>query len=253
MKKSIAKKGSKTFVLGDVHGGYRALLQCFERAKFNYKKDILIVLGDVCDGWPEVKECYDELLKIKNLFYIIGNHDYWALEWYRGDYIYGGIPNIYWTSQGGQATIDSYGGINWKMDDEHLSMISNGHVALEDTIDGKKVLFCHGGIEPNKDLSNQDPQDVMWDRELFNIAKRKHCSKSHYKYGGYDDIFIGHTTTRSVGGCMTPLHYCNVWNLDTGGGWGGKLTIMDVVTKEYWQSDFVYTLYPDIPGRGRKY
>ena len=30
---------------------------------------------------------------------------------------------------------------------------------------------------------------------------------------------------------------CEVWDLDTGGGYEGKLTIMNVHTKEYWQSD----------------
>jgi serine/threonine protein phosphatase 1 len=38
--------------------------------------------------------------------------------------------------------------------------------------------------------------------------------------------------------------------MDTGAGWAGKLTIMDVQTKEYWQSDPVQSLYPDaVPRR----
>jgi serine/threonine protein phosphatase 1 len=36
-----------------------------------------------------------------------------------------------------------------------------------------------------------------------------------------------------------------VWNIDTGAGFDGPLTLMDVNSKEYWQSDKVYTLYPD--------
>ena len=55
----------KKFVIGDIHGNYKALMQCLEKSKFNYKKDKLIVLGDTCDGLPDVKECFDELLKIK--------------------------------------------------------------------------------------------------------------------------------------------------------------------------------------------
>jgi serine/threonine protein phosphatase 1 len=47
-----------------------------------------------------------------------------------------------------------------------------------------------------------------------------------------------------------PLRYCEVTDLDTGGGWEGKLTIMDLDTREFWQSDFVYTLYPEEKGRG---
>ncbi|MFH1385027.1 MAG: metallophosphoesterase, partial [Candidatus Omnitrophota bacterium] len=65
----------KTFAIGDIHGAYKALIQCFERSKFDYKKDRLIVMGDVCDGYPDVKQCIDELLKVTRCDLVIGNHD----------------------------------------------------------------------------------------------------------------------------------------------------------------------------------
>ncbi len=43
---------------------------------------------------------------------------------------------------------------------------------------------------------------------------------------------------------LEPIHACNIWNIDTGAGWSGKLTIIDVDSKKYWQSD----LTPDIYG-----
>lgn len=49
---------------------------------------------------------------------------------------------------------------------------------------------------------------------------------------------------------MLPVKALNVYNLDTGGGWEGKVTIMDVDTKGYWQSDLVKELYPNEKGRG---
>lgn len=44
----------KRFVVGDIHGGYKALAQCLKRSEFDPEKDFLISLGDICDGWPEV-------------------------------------------------------------------------------------------------------------------------------------------------------------------------------------------------------
>jgi serine/threonine protein phosphatase 1 len=35
----------------------------------------------------------------------------------------------------------------------------------------------------------------------------------------------------------------NIWNLDTGAGFKGRLTIMEVETKAYWQSDLLTELY----------
>ncbi|MET0786893.1 MAG: metallophosphoesterase, partial [Paenisporosarcina sp.] len=64
----------RTFALGDVHGNYKGLMQCLKRSGFNNEKDTLIQLGDVVDGFSESFECVEELLKIKNLISIRGNH-----------------------------------------------------------------------------------------------------------------------------------------------------------------------------------
>ena len=245
------KNNKRQLVLGDPHGCYKGMLQCFERSNFDKEKDELIVLGDVCDGWSQVKECFDLLLECKNLIYVIGNHDKWALDWYTGAYIDGGLPDFWWTSQGGQATIDSYGGIKERMNPSHIAMIRGGHVAFEQSKNNRKQLFVHGGIDPNKKLENQDPEIVMWDRQLFESAHQKHYQKRKLKFGGYDDIFIGHTACQKKNKNNEPIpcHFCNVWNLDTGAGWSGVLTIMDAKTKKYWQSDDVEELYSDEKGR----
>ncbi|HNP96969.1 MAG TPA: metallophosphoesterase, partial [Cyclobacteriaceae bacterium] len=95
---------SKTFVIGDIHGSYRALLQCLELSSFNYHYDQLICLGDISDGWPETREAIDEMLKIRNLTFLLGNHDFWTLEWMETGY-----ADSTWLAQGGAATVRSYG------------------------------------------------------------------------------------------------------------------------------------------------
>ena len=65
---------------------------------------------------------------------------------------------------------------------------------------------------------------------------------------GYKDIFVGHTTTELYR-TLEPIHACNVWDVDTGAGWSGKLAIMDVETKKYWQSDLSKDLYGGTPDR----
>jgi len=62
-------------------------------------------------------------------------------------------------------------------------------------------------------------------------------------------VFVGHTTTQKPYPDMKPVHASNVWNLDQGAGWSGKLTLMNIDTKEYFQSDLVTELYPDELGR----
>jgi serine/threonine protein phosphatase 1 len=55
-------------------------------------------------------------------------------------------------------------------------------------------------------------------------------------------IFIGHSSTINWK-TDRPMRAANVWNLDTGAGSGGRLTIMDVETREFWQSDLMRELY----------
>jgi hypothetical protein len=69
------------------------------------------------------------------------------------------------------------------------------------------------------------------------------------KVKAYNEVFVGHTTTQKPYPDMKPVHASNVWNLDQGAGWSGKLTLMNIDTKEYFQSDLVTELYPDELGR----
>lgn len=226
----------RMYVIGDIHGAYKALLQCFERSQFDYKKDRLIVLGDVCDGYSEAKQCIDELLKIRHCDYIIGNHDLWALDWATR-----GIKEDIWLKQGGRETIASYGG--QEMPQAHVDFLKNAHLWIE--LKGR--LFVHGGFNPLAPIGEQRLEVLVWDRDLFYDARRKYLINPDFQYDGYTEIFIGHTTTQTFGS-LEPLKLCNVWNLDTGAGWSGKLTIMDVNTHQYWQSDLTPGLY-GIKGR----
>ena len=237
------------FVLGDPHGAYKALLQVMERSKFDTEKDTLIVLGDVVDGWSQVFECIQYLAKIPNIILIAGNHDEWAIDYLKR----GARPNI-WLSQGGQATLDSFMPLT---EDEKKEVYKFFVKRVPFYIDDKKRVFVHGGLNPFIPIEEQDKNEVMWDRDLILKAKMietnkinlpKHTDKYEKKLGDiYDEIYIGHTSTWSWS--KVPYHACNVWCLDQGAGWYGKLSIMNIDTKEFWQSDCVQDLYPDEFGR----
>ena len=70
----------KTFIVGDIHGAHKALLQVLERSGFDYENDMLITIGDIVDGWGDSFQVVEELLKIKNRIDIVGNHDDWFLD-----------------------------------------------------------------------------------------------------------------------------------------------------------------------------
>jgi serine/threonine protein phosphatase 1 len=261
----------RRFVIGDIHGNYNGLMQCLQRSGFDYKNDELISLGDVVDGHSQSFEVVDELLKIKNLIPIKGNHDDWFLQW-----INTGINPTTW-KQGQRATGESYlshsrpnepwfsiketpGGGKHCVETIKTNDIPDNHVNFFENqlpyyIDNENRLFVHGGF--NRHYSLEEQGDILWwDRDLWSQALSwesmgsvETIGKPAFKmHTNFDEIFIGHTSTQFWGKDV-PMKAANIWNLDTGGGWFGKVTIMDIDTKEYFQSDDGKSLYPDFTGR----
>ena len=95
---------------------------------------------------------------------------------------------------------------------------------------------------------------MYWDRSLWEmlLAMDKNLSEENPFYPQrlkhYKEIYIGHTPTIRIGQ-TTPINIANVWNMDTGAAYKSPLTIMDINTKEYWQSDNANELYPEETGR----
>jgi len=229
----------RSFVIGDIHGAYPALRQCLELCKFDYNSDLLICLGDVCDGWPQVKESVEELLKIRNLIYIMGNHDEWALNWFQT-----GIIKEFWKSQGGTSTINSYAG---GIPENHIGLLQNAH----DYFLQNNRLFVHGGIELDRSMEKQNREIFLWNRSLVQTAILLTATDECTELGSFKEIFVGHTPTLNFNS-LVPVKYCNVWLMDTGAGWhGGYLSIMDINSGKIFQSDPVNLFYPDFKGRGK--
>ncbi len=240
----------RTLVIGDIHGGLRALQQVFERAAVS-AKDILIFLGDYVDGWSESAQVMNFLLELttqQSCVFIKGNHDVWCEEWLRN-----GHKDETWLAHGGAETLQSYEGMNSNQKTAHLELFEQMPFYF---IDDKQRLFIHAGFTsmhgPQKEF--QSPV-FSWDRTLWETAlaldKNIEMNSAFYpkRLRLFEEIYIGHTPTLYYEK-MEPMHAANVWNLDTGAAFQGKLSMLDVDTKEIWQSDEVPELYPNEKGRG---
>ncbi len=241
----------KTYVIGDVHGGFRALKQVIGKVGVE-KDDRLIFLGDYVDGWSESSQVIDYLMELEGSFactFVIGNHDVWLMEWLAE---LGTDPN--WLFHGGQATIDSYVGLDRDRLLRHLGFFSRMLPYYEDD---QRRLFIHAGFSSMRGPSQEFlSSNYWWDRTLWEVALatdgRIPVTSLFYpkRLRLYDEIFIGHTPTTNYN-MDTPMNRCNVWNVDTGAAFNGRITVMDIDSKRYWQSDVVQELYPDEEGRNK--
>ena len=239
----------RTFVIGDIHGALKALLQVLERANIT-THDTLIFLGDYVDGWSQTPQLLNYLIQLKtthNCVFLRGNHDELCSKWLKND-----EADAVWLFHGGQATVDSYEDIPMNIRNIHTYFLDN----LENYyLDTENRLFVHAGYTNLNGVEHEYfPKMLYWDRSLWEMAL---CMDKNLKIGDklypkrlskYKEIFIGHTALSRIDE-NTPVNAANVWNVDTGAAHKNALTIMDVDTKEFWQSDPVYTLYPNEKGR----
>lgn len=242
----------KRYVIGDIHGNHKGLLQVLEQSNFDYENDLLIVLGDICDSWSDVKECFDEILKIKNTIRILGNHDEWAYYYYTDkEHYHFKKDTSKWMQHGGKATLLSFGR---KMEQKYIDYLES--CVSYHILDDNKI-FAHGSI-PNKlmVLEKAHPMYFLWNRDLLEKAYYKRDWEVDLPGETADDrwneIYLGHSIVSNYDdGVTTPQKWLNVWAMDTGSGFNGKLSMMDIDTKEVFQSERSMILYPTQEGRNK--
>jgi len=138
-----------------------------------------------------------------------------------------------WLVQGGASTVKSLGSDAAK---QVLKQYLDLCVAYH-KIDN--VLFVHGGIPYHKEFDQCTSLDLMWDRSMVRHAYTDRlCAEANYK--GFDRIFCGHVPTLGIG----PGYYCpqtlgNIVDIDTGGAYGGCISVVDTSTLAFWQSDVI--------------
>ena len=245
----MIKTTNRILVIGDIHGGLKAINQVFERAKVT-TDDTLIFLGDYVDGWSESPQVLDfliELNKKNRCVFIRGNHDDLLLNWLSES-----RDNLEWYKHGGESTVLAYANISVVKKQIHIEFLKS----LQNYyLDEQNRLFIHAGFTNINGIRYEFfPKLFYWDRTLWETALSldesipKNSLFYPRRFTLYDEIYIGHTPVTRIGKTI-PIQKGCVWNIDTGAAFNGALTILDIDTKEFWQSDSLSKLYPDEKGR----
>lgn len=241
----------RIFAVGDIHGGLKALLQLLNKMEIK-DDDTLVFVGDYVDGWSEsaqVIQFLTELSERIKCIFIKGNHDVWCEDWLRT-----GEVNMTWYMHGGKETIESYEGFSIEEKKTHLEFFENLKMYH---LDEQNRLFLHAGFTSMHGVDKEVYDSTLYfDRTLWEMALTmdKRIEKDSVKYPNrlkhYSEIYIGHTPTINFG-CNVPMDAMNVWNIDTGAAFTGKLSAININSKEVFQSDNLPSLYPTEKGRNR--
>jgi serine/threonine protein phosphatase 1 len=216
------------YAIGDIHGCLKALQGLIEKLPLK-PEDEVVFLGDYIDRGPDSKGVLDFLVANQkpNWRFLRGNHEQMLLEWL-------GTPNSLaaanWLLNGGLQTLQSY------VPKEKLDEVrgEGAHVLLQSYIPHTHVeflnalplcyetpdhFFCHAGINLDKSLKDQEPDDLLWIRRKF-LQDARPTPKL---------VVHGHTPVESVDPTRDRI------NLDTGCVYGGSLTAMSFPDKKIYQ------------------
>lgn len=207
----------RTIAIGDIHG-HAAALQALLKRIDPQTEDTIITLGDYVDGGPDSKgvlDCLMELERQCKLVPLRGNHEEMMLgaRHARSDF-------EFWKNCGAVTTLDSYG------DTGRLNQIPQAHFDfLERCVNDFEIdthFFIHANYFPNRWLKDQDHRTRFW-LPIDDEMPGPHFSGKI--------AVVGHTPQPK--GLILDLGHLNC--IDTGCGYGGYLTALDVKTGELWQ------------------
>lgn len=241
----------RVIAIGDIHGGLKALLQVLNKIHVT-EADKLIFVGDYVDGWSESAQVIEFLIELSqkvDCVFIKGNHDVWCEDWLRSDHV-----DKTWYMHGGKETIESYQSFSELEKEKHLALFENMPLYH---LDDENRLFLHAGFTSMHGVEKEVYEKTFYlDRTLWEmvLTMDKEISKDSLIYPNrlkhYKEVYIGHTPTINFGNDV-PMHAVNVWNIDTGAAFTGKLSGVDINTKEMFQSDNLPSLYPNEKGRNK--
>ncbi len=205
----------RILALGDIHGcaiAFDALLEVVELRP----DDTLITLGDYVDRGPDSRRVIEHLMELHQTHHLVplmGNHEQMMLEARDSKNM-----RKMWLGFGGDATVASYGGLEavpWS----HWHFLEKKCLMLWET---ETHFFVHAGSHPDRPLSDQPENCLLWDR--FETAIPHESGKI---------MVCGHTSQKEGLPNNRGFAIC----IDTWACGSGWLTCLDVNERYIWQAN----------------
>jgi serine/threonine protein phosphatase 1 len=212
----------RIFAIGDIHGFLNKLRELMAKIDPDPLQDELVFLGDYIDRGPQSKEVIDYVLEIKEKYprsvFLIGNHEFMFLEYLTN-------RKEPWTFllNGGIETVHSYELIG---DDPEANLPADHYAffnSLKPYYETEDYIFVHAGLRADVPLQEQTLDDLLWIRREF--------IESTHDFGKL--VVFGHTPV------PRPLMHHNKLGIDTGAGYGGMLTCVELPSTVFYSASGV--------------
>lgn len=164
-----------TYVMSDMHGHLNLFNSMLKQIQFS-ENDTLYVLGDAIDRGPNGIKILLKIMRNKNMFMVLGNHEYMMLNYYIGDRRDFFQNLSIWASNGCDPTIKQFKSYAESTQNRILKFIRKLPIEYRVEINGRMYILCHSQpavtsfkINPQKLLSyTNETEFSVWHRERIN-------------------------------------------------------------------------------------
>lgn len=227
----------RTFAIGDIHGHAGSLRRLLAGLADEAESgDALVFVGDYIDRGPDSRQVVEITMETRvewdgPVTCLMGNHE---------DMLLSALDNpedndalSLWLINGAVQTLQSYDWSgdtgNWSelLPDEHVEFLRGLELWHED----ENGIYVHAGITPEKQPSECDKEELIWDRYPF--------LGSFYEWEkvvvfGHTPQFEGLSPPGPGSDKWYPLKRPEKIGIDTGRGWGGLLTAVQLPEREFF-------------------
>jgi serine/threonine protein phosphatase 1 len=208
----------RTIAIGDIHG-WSAALKALLTAIDPRPEDEIITLGDYIDRGPDSKGVLEQLIALAGrckLVPLTGNHEVMFF-----DALDGQAGFHFWMEFGGGDMLASYGARDElaRIPEEHVEFLRSC-LPYYETNDH---IFVHANYWPNRAMRDQSTNTLFWE------VLKPELAAPHYSQR---PVIVGHTP--QPGHYILDLGFLKC--IDTGCGFGGRLTAIDVYSGRVWQA-----------------
>ena len=195
---------ASTYAVADLHGRFDLLEMALAiiKAREPGGKYKIVFLGDYIDRGPRSRQIIERLIKGPDdgatWICLKGNHEAMMLTC-----LAGAKPMKWWLGNGGKQTLMTYDSV---VPQDHQDWLA----ALPLFYADQHRVFVHGWVDPEKELTEQDPDELIWHRY------------ARQEPGGYRDQHVVHGHVPYEDG---PLRHDGRTDLDTLAWKTGRLVV----------------------------
>jgi len=205
-----SEMGSRTIVVGDIHGCYDELMELIEKVDLK-DHDRVVAVGDLITKGPKSREVLELFINDKRFSTVIGNHDLMLRRRWNGEDI---------ELKKAQKKTNK----ELKADRDTFLFFLN---SLPFMIELENHLVVHAGIRPQVALHSQTTWDLTRLRTLGPDRESNEGTPWYHVYQGEKTVLFGHWPAPE------PRRGPKAIGLDTGCVYGHHLTAYIIETDEF--------------------